>query len=105
MVKKKNKGFTTAEEILNKSYGKPGTKKREKFREEAYAYYLSEILKSRRLELGISQEEVANRVGKKRPYISRVENGEDVRISNFVQIANALELTFDIKPIKKKKRV
>ncbi len=96
---KKVKQFKTAEEILTKSYGKRGTKKREKFREEAYAYYLSEILKHRRLELGISQEEVANRVGKKRPYISRVENGEDVRISNFVKIANALKLSFDLKPM------
>jgi len=96
---KKNKKFRTAEEILTKSYGKRGTNRREKFREEAYAYYLSEILKHRRLELDISQEEVANRVGKKRPYISRVENGEDIRISNFVQIANALKLSFDLNPM------
>jgi transcriptional regulator with XRE-family HTH domain len=44
---------------------------------------LSEILKNRRKELKISQAELANKVGKKRPYISRLENGEDVRISNF----------------------
>ena len=96
---KKSKNFTTAEELLTKAHGKRGTMSREKFREEAYAFYLSEILKERRLELGISQQEVADRVGKKRPYISRVENGEDVRISNFVQIANALDLTFDLKPM------
>jgi len=41
---------------------------------------------------------LAKKVGKKRPYISRVENGEDVRISNFVQIALALNLNFDLQP-------
>jgi len=88
----------TASKILDKKYGKKGSKKRDKFREQAYAFYLSEILKDRRKELKLSQEDVARKVGKKRPYISRVENGEDVRISNFVQIANALGLSFDLKP-------
>ena len=87
-----------AGKILDKKYGKKGSKKRDKFREEAYAFYLSEILKDRRKELKLSQEDVAKKVGKKRPYISRVENGEDVRISNFVQIANALGLSFDLRP-------
>ena len=45
-----------------------------------------------------SQEELAIKVGKKRPYISRVENGEDLRISNFIQIANVLGLNFELKP-------
>ena len=89
----------TAEEYLVEHYGERGTDQREKHREQAYAYYLSEILKARRQELKISQEELAKRVGKKRPYISRVENGEDVRISNFVLIANALGLTFDLHPM------
>jgi len=88
----------SANKILDKKFGKTGSKKREKFREEAYAFYLSEILKDRRKQLKLSQEDVAKKVGKKRPYISRVENGEDVRISNFVQIANALGLSFDLKP-------
>jgi len=95
----KIKKLKTAKEILNKEYGKEGTIKRKKFKEEAYSYYLSEILKSRRIELKLSQEGVAKKVGKKRPYISRVENGEDVRISNFVQIALALDLSFDLQPI------
>lgn len=88
----------TAKQILDKEYGNDGTEKRKKFQQKAYSFYLSEILKSRRLELKLSQEELANKVGKKRPCISRVENGEDVRISNFVQIAMALDLSFDLQP-------
>jgi len=95
----KIKKLKTAKQLLDKEFGKEGTEKRKKFQQEAYSYYLSEILKSRRLELKLSQEELAEKVGKKRPYISRVENGEDVRISNFVQIAIALNLNFDLQPI------
>lgn len=91
--------LTTAKELLDKEYGIEGTETREKFKEEAYTYYLSEILKSRRLELNLSQQELADKVGKKRPYISRVENGEDLRLSNFVKIAEALSLNFDLQPI------
>jgi len=91
--------LTTAKQLLDKEFGKKGTNSRKKFQEESYAFYLSEILKSRRLELNLTQEELAEKVGKKRPYISRVENGEDVRISNFVQIAIALDLNFDLQPV------
>ena len=94
----KNK-LITAEEYLSKKIGKEGSVERTMHREKAYSYYLSEILKSRRKELKLSQEELAKKVGKKRPYISRVENGEDVRISNFVQIANALGLCFDLRAV------
>ena len=41
----------TASQILDKKYGKVGTERRTKFTEEAYTYYFSEILKSRRKEL------------------------------------------------------
>ncbi len=88
----------TAKEFLKKEIGDCGSHEREKFKEESYAYYLSEILRSRRKQLKWSQEELAIKVGKKRTYISRVENGEDLRISNFIQIANVLGLNFELKP-------
>lgn len=89
----------TASEYLKKEIGKEGSPDREKFRQDSYAYYLSEILKSRRKQLKWSQEELAIKVGKKRTYISRVENGEDLRISNFIQIASVLGLNFELKSI------
>lgn len=89
----------TARKYLKIEIGNEGSPEREKFKEESYAYYLSEILKSRRKQLKWSQEELATKVGKKRSYISRVENGEDLRISNFIQIANVLGLNFELNPI------
>ena len=88
--------FYRAEELIEKRYGKRGTPSWEKFRDEAFAYYYGEILRSRRKELKMSQNDLAERVGKKRPYISRIENGEDIRISNLVLIANALDLNLQL---------
>ncbi len=88
-----------AKELLDKRYGKRGTESREKFRENAFSFYFGEIIKSRRKELKMSQNDLADLVGKKRPYISRIENGEDIRLSNFVLIANALNLSIQLTAI------
>ena len=85
-----------AKELIATRYGKEGSKEREKFREEAFSYYFGEIIKSRRKELKMSQESLAEKVGKKRTYISRVENGEDIQLSNFALLANALNLSIQI---------
>ncbi len=85
-----------ADELLEKRYGKRGSKSREKFRDEVFSFYFGEIIKNRRKELKMSQEKLAEIVGKKRPYISRIENGEDLRMSNFILITNALNLSFQL---------
>ena len=87
-----------AKELIAERYGKEGTTDREKFREDAFSYYFGEIIKNRRKELHMSQENLAQKVGKKRPYISRIENGEDIRLSNFTLVANALGLSIELKP-------
>ncbi len=83
-------------DLLNKRYGKKGSDSREKFRESAYSYYFGEIIKNRRKELKLSQERLAEIVGKKRPYISRIENGEDIRLSNLLLVAHALDMTIQL---------
>ncbi len=85
-----------AKNLLSERYGQKGTDSREKFRESAYTYYFGEIIRNRRKELKMSQATLAEIVGKKRPYISRIENGEDVKISNLLLVANALDLTIQL---------
>lgn len=85
-----------AKELIDKRYGKRGTESREYFRDKAFSFYFGEIIKKRRKDLSMSQDELAVLVGKKRPYISRIENGEDIRISNLVLIANALDLSLQL---------
>ena len=91
--------LTDAANYLDIKIGKEGSVKRAAFKDDAYAYYFGEVLKKRRKYLKLSQDELAIKVGKQRPYISRIENGEDVRISNLVQIAKALGLSFELKEV------
>ncbi len=88
--------FINSKEILEKKFGKVGTESREKFREESFSFYFAEIIKNRRRELKLSQQDLADLIGKKRPYVSRIERGEDIRISNFALIANALNLSIQL---------
>lgn len=85
-----------AKDLIAERYGKEGSKARKDFREEAFSYYFGEIIKNRRKQLNITQENLAKMVGKKRPYISRIENGEDLQLSNFALIANALGLSIQL---------
>jgi ribosome-binding protein aMBF1 (putative translation factor) len=84
---------------IDKRFGKKGTESRDKFRDQAFSYYFGEIIKNRRKELKLSQNDLAEMIGKKRPYISRIENGEDIRLSNFALVANALNLSIKLTAI------
>ncbi len=85
-----------ANDLLAERYGKKGSESREKFRDQAYSYYFGEIIRNRRKELNMSQAKLAEAIGKQRPYISRIENGEDVRMSNLLLVANALNLSVQL---------
>ena len=85
-----------AKELLDSRYGKEDSQEREEFRESAFSYYFGEIIKNRRKELRMTQESLAEKVGKKRPYISRFENGEDIQLSNFALLTNALGLSIKL---------
>ncbi len=51
-------------DLLAKRYREKGSESREKFRADAYAYYFGEIIKNRRKALHMSQEKLAEAVGK-----------------------------------------
>ena len=85
----------TAGELLDKKYGEAGTESRTAFHEKSIAWYYGEILRDRRKELKITQQELAERVGTARSYIARVEKGEtDIQVSSFFRIARALDIEF-----------
>ena len=93
--KKKMEGLMTATELLEGKYGKEGTPSREVFQQKAMAWYYGEILRDRRKEKKITQQQLADVVGVKRSYIARIEKGEtDMQLSSFLRIANALNIQF-----------
>ncbi len=90
----------TSNEHLDTKYGKPGTESREKFEAEARAYYYGEILKNRRKELKMTQQQLADKVGTARSYIARVERGAtDIQLSSFFRIIQAMGMQFELKGI------
>lgn len=75
------------DELIELKYGKIGTDKRDKFEEESQYFVISETLKDSRKEAKMTQEELALKVGTKKSYISRVENGKcDIQLSTLYRI-------------------
>jgi DNA-binding XRE family transcriptional regulator len=75
------------DELLDIKYGKIGTPRRDKFEEKAQYYVISEMLKEARKEADITQDELAQKVGTKKSYISRLENGHcDIQLSTLYRI-------------------
>ena len=90
----KNPDLHSFDDILDAKYGAPGTPSREQFRSEAYAYCVSTIIHDARKEEGITQQELADRVGAKKSYISRIENGRvEPSAGLFMRIIGALGLS------------
>ena len=89
--------FGNVEELITNEYGAIGTQSRDDFEAKAKAWYYAEILKEKRKELKITQKELAERIGRERTYINRIEKGEtDIQLSTFLRIAAALGLELSL---------
>jgi DNA-binding XRE family transcriptional regulator len=79
--------ITTLDQILDKKYGKKGQAKREQWEQEFEAFRLGVLLEEARIKLGMTQEELANKCGTNKSYISRIENNSsDIRLSTLMKI-------------------
>ncbi|MCD6658730.1 MAG: helix-turn-helix transcriptional regulator [Lentimicrobium sp.] len=75
------------DELLDIKYGKIGTVKRDSFEERAQYFVISEMLREARKEAKMTQEQLAQKVGTKKSYISRLENGKcDIQLSTLYRI-------------------
>ncbi|MBO8445887.1 MAG: helix-turn-helix transcriptional regulator [Bacteroidetes bacterium] len=85
------KGCKTFDEILEIQYGPEGSAERNEFDRDAEAFILAERLKEERKKAGLTQDELARRIGTKKTYISRIENGKsDVQLSTLFKIFQGL---------------
>ena len=75
------------DELLDVKYGKIGTRRRNEFEEQAQYFVISEMLKEARKEAKMTQEQLAEKIGTKKSYISRLENGKcDIQLSTLYKI-------------------
>ena len=84
---KKKSNLKSLDQFLDEQYGKRGTSKREKFEKGYHEFRLGALIHDARLEKGMTQEELAEKCGTNKAYISKVENNiKDVRISTLQKI-------------------
>lgn len=77
--------------VLDAKYGAPGTPERARFEEEAYSFYSGQIIRDIRKEAGVTQSELADKIGADKSYVSRVERGEIMpSVGTFYRIIAAL---------------
>lgn len=100
MNKKKQPIYDVSAELAAE-FGTPGTQERDKFDEEAYAFYTGQLLLEARKEAKVTQAELARRTNTTKSYISRVENGDIVpSVAKFWQMISSLGMRIEIlKPI------
>ena len=76
------KNTKSLKELLDVKYGKVGTIKRDLFEEGSQLFVISEMLKEARHKAHLTQEQLAEKIGTKKSYISRIENGKaDIQLS------------------------
>lgn len=84
---KNSKNIRTFEEHLTNQYGARGSKKRTEFEIKAKAFLIGEIIKEERKNAQMTQEQLADKIGAKKSFISRIENGKtDIQLSTLYRL-------------------
>ena len=87
----KELNLTPIEDFITEDFGAEGTPSRMEFDAEVDAFILGERLKEERKKVGLTQEQLADKIGTKKSYISRVENGHaDIQVSTLFKIFQGL---------------
>ena len=86
-MKNNSKNLTSFVSHLDEQYGKRGTETREKYEEEFESFKLGVMIQELRKEQGLTQEQLAEKCGTTKTYISRIENNSsDIRLSTLMKI-------------------
>lgn len=95
------KNIQTLDQIKTKYYGEIGTPERDRLENELEALRIGFKIRSARENLDMTQEQLAERINKKRTYISKVENdGENITLRTLYDIVERglggkLRITFE----------
>ena len=85
-------------EELDRTFGAPGTESRRQSENQAWEEYNAQILLDARKEVGMTQSELAEKIGTDKSYISRVERGQTIpSISTFYRMVSAMGLTVELR--------
>ena len=80
-------GIKTFDELIEREHGKIGTDSRNAYEERAQMFIVSEMLKEARKEAKMTQQELAEKAGTKKSYISKIENAKgNIQLSTLIRI-------------------
>jgi len=95
-----NENIRTFAEHLDKRYGKTGTESRTNFEIKAKSFAIGELIKEERKLAHMTQEQLAAKIGAKKSFISRIENGHsDIQLSTLfklIEIGLGRKISFTI---------
>jgi ribosome-binding protein aMBF1 (putative translation factor) len=84
---KKYDNIKTFDELIELEHGKTGTESRNKYEENSQMFIISEMLKEARKNANLTQEQLAEKTGTKKSYISRIENAKgNIQLSTLIRI-------------------
>lgn len=89
-----NKKFYTEDEVLDEFIGQVGTTERDEFeanvKKEVDDYFIGEAIKQARKRQGLTQDELGERMGVKKSFISKIESGKGIAYSTIMRAFKAL---------------
>lgn len=75
------------DELIDLEHGKIGTESRNRYEEHSQMFIISEMLKEARRNANLTQEQLAEKAGTKKSYISKIENGRgNIQLSTLIRI-------------------
>jgi len=84
---KKENNIPNFDALLESKYGKSGTPERINFEIKAKAFAIGELIKEERKLARLTQQELADKTGTKKSFISRIENGHtDIQLSTLYRL-------------------
>jgi ribosome-binding protein aMBF1 (putative translation factor) len=81
------KNITNFDELIEREHGKIGSDSRNEYEERAQMFIVSEMLKEARKQANLTQEQLADKAGTKKSYISKIENAKgNIQLSTLIRI-------------------
>jgi len=75
------------DELIDLEHGKIGTEARNQYEENSQMFIISEMLKEARKDANLTQEQLAEKAGTKKSYISKIENAKgNIQLSTLIRI-------------------
>lgn len=86
-MKKSNPNTKTIEQLKERYYGKKGTRARDEMERGYQEFKMGHLLREARIKSGLTQQELADKAGTTKSYISKIENSiKEVRLSTLKKI-------------------